>query len=162
MKLDESGTLEVSRSDLEIYLRRDAVIGIRAGYANCKAAENSNIPDCNEDKLRPHLALLLSTGGEIEVGSDMDPSWPATRRPLLQESPLGRLLFPQRRFPCLPPMQRRDPPWPCQAPPVDLISPRLPWTRSRAFSGGLPSSERLDTCSASAILIMGWTVGRDL
>ena len=67
MKLDESGTLEVSRPDLEIYLRRDAVIGFRADYANCKAADSSNIPGCNEDELRPHLTLLLSIGGEIEV-----------------------------------------------------------------------------------------------
>ena len=73
MKPGESGTLEVSRPDLEIYLRRDAVIGIRADYANCKAAETSNIPGCNEDELRPHLTLLLSAGGEIEVGSDMHP-----------------------------------------------------------------------------------------
>ncbi len=68
MKLDESGTLEVSQPDLEIYLRKDAVIGFRADYANCKAADSSNTPGCNEDELRPHLTLLLSTGGEIEVG----------------------------------------------------------------------------------------------
>ena len=68
MKLDDSGTLEVSRPNLEIYLRKDAVIGFRADYANCESADSPNISAGNEDGLRPHLTLLLSTGGEIEVG----------------------------------------------------------------------------------------------
>ena len=68
MELGESGTLEVSRPDLEIHLRKDAEIGIRADFANCKAGDSSNITGGNEDELMPHLTLLLSTGGEIEVG----------------------------------------------------------------------------------------------
>ena len=66
-------------------------------------------------------------------------------------APFGRLLFPRRRLPRRPPVKRPGSPRPWQAPQIDPLCPRLAWPRSRAFSGELPSSEGLDTCSAPGI-----------